>query len=714
MLLWATILSIALVAMAVGVLVLAKRHRAAASRGSPCAGETARCRPPQGVQPPADAEGGATALVAADLAETPSEMAPVTKSAQESPPSDGAGTSIAVDSEGEVVDVGMAEGRAASAEASSPKIEEEGGGEHVESGGNSMGEGPPVPGKGGSADVPGGPTEPGPKPFRDVHVDAPSDQRRKPASGASPNAATDEHALAEATSAIPEKGVPQRTPIGEPADGPDEEANDETVGSPSATATEATAEPAVPERTRDRSRTDGPIAPRQYRPPTRAPAAPRRSSTAGSGSEGPRERALPVEVRLLFEHGGFARVSLLPRREPSLPEELSVSGEGNPPTLVALQEDWYQDVAIPDLSSVLRRGLVWQGAVGDLAVRWNLSGREVYVLAPHEGLSGFVSTARLAIGEDHIVLCTEDRQLVVLDAIRLAGSPDPEILGGDACVPEGWVALKGVVPTSHVPPRNDDDILEILRPLADVEIAFDGGIRLVRNSWLAGYPPRIRLRGMAEEAGQILIDGKEVTQLDDGSFVAHGWDRPGPHEVWCHSASRSYSIEVGIDQWEAWEAYRWSHGDERYPDAARSPAICGVTVRPPVDCGGRGHSVTVPTSNRLLVGAEPGQIHLCAVRGDLRCADWVAFLLFEPVWALPADPWHCDKRTARIIPVGVQAVGSIPRGYRNRRQRLIGRWCDAILAASRKGLVLSTADERAQQLWRSYRRVARRIWRSRR
>ena len=214
--------------------------------------------------------------------------------------------------------------------------------------------------------------------------------------------------------------------------------------------------------------------------------------------------------------------------------------------------------------------------------------------------------------------------------------------------------------------------------------------------------------------GQVLIDGAEVIGLPDGTFTAPGWDRPGVHEVWCHSASKSYSIELGVDQWEAWNAYRWSHGDESYPVSARSPAICGVTVRPPADRECRDHSVTVPASNRLLVGAEPGQVRLCDVRGDLRCGECVAFLPFEPVWALPADPWHCDKRTARIIPMGDQPAGPIPVGPGSRRRGPVDQWCDAILAASRKGLLLSTADRQVRQLWRGYRRAARRIWRSRR
>ena len=507
---------------------------------------------------------------------------------------------------------------------------------------------------------------------------------------------------------------PQPAPVCEAATGTDEEAGAASAGEPSEDAKAAEPGSSASGRTRGRSRADKPVSPRQYRPPTRALTAPGTSGTATAGNGLPRERAFRMEVRLLFEHGGFARLSLLPQREPSLPEELPVSGEGDPPALLALQDEWYQDIVVPDMSSVLRRGLVWQCSIDGQAVRWSLSGREVYVLGRHNSLNGYVSKPRLEIGEDQIVLCTENRRQSVLEAVRLTGSPDPAILTCDLGVPVGWVALKGVLPKSPVPPRNDGDILEVLRPLANVEIVFDGGIRLFRTSWLAGYPPRIRLKGMAEDAGRVHIDGAEAASLSDGSFTAPGWDHPGTHEVWCHSASKSYSLEPGADGWEAWNAYRWSHGDERGQDRPQSPAICGMMVRPPEDCGGGSHSVTVPAAEPLFIGAEPGQIRLCAVRGDLRGADCMAFLTFEPVWGLPADPWRCDKRTARIVLVGGQPVGSFPRRCGNKRGQLIDEWCGAILAASRKGLLLSVADERALRLWQGYRRVARQIWRSRR
>jgi len=61
-------------------------------------------------------------------------------------------------------------------------------------------------------------------------------------------------------------------------------------------------------------------APRQYRPLARVPAALRDAPAVPPEREA-RERAMPIEVRLVFEKAGFCRVSLLPRRAEGMPTE---------------------------------------------------------------------------------------------------------------------------------------------------------------------------------------------------------------------------------------------------------------------------------------------------------------------------------------------------------------------------------------------------------
>ncbi len=459
----------------------------------------------------------------------------------------------------------------------------------------------------------------------------------------------------------------------------------------------------------------GPRTPRIYRPAPRAPAAPRGTSVDLEGGE-TRERALAIEVRLVFEKAGFCRVSLLPRRALAFPEELAVSGSGDPPELIALQDEWYQDVVLPDAGGLLRRGVEWQGALSDgRIVRWSLSGREIYVLCRHGDLNGFVSTPRLILGEEHVVLCTAERLQEVRRAIELTGSQDSTMLDGTSGMPPGWVGLRGVVPRGPVAPSPTGEILDALRPLADVEIVLEGGIRLEHITWLSGYPPRIRLRGDVGTVGKVLIDGQEAVQSPDGGYVVPGQDLPGHHQVWCPSASRSYSIREGAEDWEAWDAYTWSMGDFSADGEPTRPTICGVLVRPPRVAPKESRALVVPASNSILLGAVPGQIHTCTVRRDVRAGTCTGFPWFAPVWAIPADALLCDKRVARVLligdprPVGVQEA---PQRAGREHARRIEAWCSAILTARRKGLRTEPPGADIAALWQEYKGHAKAMWRS--
>src|SRR5262249_55150466 len=97
-----------------------------------------------------------------------------------------------------------------------------------------------------------------------------------------------------------------------------------------------------------------PRTPRQFRPTGRAPAPPQPGSRSPNAERGTRDRAMPLEVRLVFEKAGFCRVSLLPRRGAGMPSELAVEGSGSPPELLALQEEWYQDVILSDIGRLMK------------------------------------------------------------------------------------------------------------------------------------------------------------------------------------------------------------------------------------------------------------------------------------------------------------------------------------------------------------------------
>ena len=463
-----------------------------------------------------------------------------------------------------------------------------------------------------------------------------------------------------------------------------------------------------------------PRAPHQYRPVPRVRPAQLECEPA-STERTTRERALPIEVRLVFEQAGFCRISLLPRRAAGLPVKLSVAGSGEPPELLALQDEWYQDVFLANPNRLLEEGIEWVGVLPDGGqARWSLGGRELFVLARHRDLSGFVTTSRLVLGEEHVVLCVAGRLSDVRAAIDKTGSPEPALLSSDSGVPAGWVGLRGVVPRIPIAPGPIANILGALCPLAEVDVALDGGIRIDRQTWLSGFPPRIRLRGDASAVLTVVIDGHDATLGPEGGYVAPGWDDPGDHSIWCTSGSRTYTIRGGAESWEPWDAYTWSLGESGGEAKELRPAICGVLVRVPGAARTGSHTVVVPASTPVLIGAVPGEIELCMRRSDVRAGLCVGFPWFEPVWAMPANALHCDRRSARILLIGaplvVRPISLHPtprakgRHLRGPDRRLF-EWCAAIRTAANKGLQVEPPEAGLQELWQKYKRQARTLLR---
>ena len=450
----------------------------------------------------------------------------------------------------------------------------------------------------------------------------------------------------------------------------------------------------------------------KYRPPT-GTAPPTRqprplSSTDNTPSTESRNRAADIELRILFERGGYCRVSLLPKRPPALPDEISVTGPKGPIELVALQEDWYQDVEPDGLGYQLRSGVMWTHE--ETHQEWLLSGREVFVFAPGYIHRGFVSCPRLVLERNQVVACTTSKLSAVEQVLREAHCSEWTQLGEDDGVPSGWVVLRDVVPTRSVPPMANSDILNVLRPLPDIQIELEGGVRISYNTWLAGHPPLIHVYGHPEHTQRVVIDGREAELSVEGHYTVLGWDAVGNHQVWCYGSTCTYSLARCESNWKVWPAYSFHGIDSRY----RRIGICGPLVRAFVGDDSLDKDplladvIQIPPSNPVLLGPLPGDVFVAKPRRDLRGAPCIASPPFVPVWALPAQPLLCDKQVDRVLYFG-NLVEPSASSHRNGQEQ----WNRLILDAKRKGLPIDPNIPVVADLWHRYKAYARDLWKNR-
>jgi hypothetical protein len=435
--------------------------------------------------------------------------------------------------------------------------------------------------------------------------------------------------------------------------------------------------------------------PQRYRPPSQAaPRQPKtRTPTQPTSSNRQNEVLLDIRLRLTFDRFGFCRLALLPERKGQLDDEVTVRHGGIPLGLTA-QEDWYQDLEFPNIGELLRDSIEMKGKLADnRRVRWLLTARNLYVLASHQRASGFVSTTRMTLGRSHIVLCTAELQEQVEAILIQAGCTGYAKLQEADGMPTGWIGYREVAPTQSLPLEGTDAFYAI-KPAPDIEINLDGGIWLHNSVWLAGYPPKIKLLGQANTSIKVLIDGKEAQVNTEGYLITDGYDSIGQHSIYCEglSCSRTYSIEEPSESWEGWSAYKFDESE-----------ICGPLVQLTAKAANR-RPITVPMSTPLLLGAEPGQIFRCSSRS---VTQWKGFVPFDVVWALPAYPLRCNKKTARIL-----QFKAAPFSARKGDSKAALDWCNAILDASRKGLRVESNSAEAVAHWHEYKKEARKMWRA--
>ena len=251
----------------------------------------------------------------------------------------------------------------------------------------------------------------------------------------------------------------------------------------------------------------------KYRPALRTPPILKPATNSHeTESNGSRRRSLSLVARVLFDRRNRFRISLLPERNASLPEEVTVTGPNEKELWISSQDKWYEGIVPPNLGTILREGGNWEACQQDGAkVNWVVSGREIYVLARCETVSGFVSMPRLILGEEHVVLCTQSQENAVRQSLMEAGCANTNVLDSASGAPAGWILFTSVHPTIAIHHDDSAGILNVLRPVHDVEVVFRGGIRLERSSWLLGHPPQIHVRGMKDGEQAVIIDGSPAS-----------------------------------------------------------------------------------------------------------------------------------------------------------------------------------------------------------
>jgi len=305
------------------------------------------------------------------------------------------------------------------------------------------------------------------------------------------------------------------------------------------------------------------------------------------------------------------------------------------------------------------------------------------------------------LNEKQLVLCRDGNQESVCKELKAAGCVGFECASIRG-VPEGWVLFVNVCPTAAVDHEESAGIFNVLRPIQDADIYFEGGVRLTHKKWLHGHPPRIRIRGIGNQAKEVSIDDQAANLEEDGCYKTLTAFDLGRHVVFCGGATAQFEIVDGQESWERFIAYAYSID----PDSQTELSVCGPIVM------GHGEQSLVPTTNRCLIGAQPGQISICQSPYGQAADNNLAITDFPVAWALPDNPYQCNK--SRVFAKSLSAIEVVPviKSYERQKALRLRRWCDAILNASRKGLRTDPASATVEQRWVEYIKVARQIRRS--
>jgi hypothetical protein len=419
------------------------------------------------------------------------------------------------------------------------------------------------------------------------------------------------------------------------------------------------------------------------------------------------EAGLPIRLQLVFgSSGSVKKLVLIPHRVEGMPSSFEVTTvAGDRLQFSESSADSYESLAVSAFLNPLSEGMVFQARGDTQAWRWELSRRDIYVLAAGDafGLSGFVTRhrdQRLWLNTRHVVLAKESLRDQVMGALNDAGCSSPEVCdSATPGVPSGWILIRDVIPTRAVPMREEHNILNVLCPRHEIEPQFTGGIRLERSVWLAGFPPRIRFAGEMENGFRVLIDDQLSTLADDGAFVSPGWDEEGEHRLWFCDRAQTYALRTMKEEWDTWPAHKRGLGT----------AICGASTCWVDDV--RWRQFCIPARNPVLIGARPGEIFRCRIPGGAH-SDWVLTMVpFTPVWALPCGRLSKKNPAAAIELLEFkEPLNQIDESSPKLKvTSALRKWVFTVRNARRNQFILAVHGEETHALWRRYGDVAKRL-----
>jgi len=450
--------------------------------------------------------------------------------------------------------------------------------------------------------------------------------------------------------------------------------------------------------------------PSKYKPTIRTPSSTRRSrnnnpyqiNTADS-----RLRTLRMHLHISFGRRKQCKASLLPERICDLDIDVEVEGpDGNLSTWFASQDEWYSDVEPGNLGELLFNGADWKLISDTSQLNWVLSAREIYVLASSSAgtISGYVPVSRLILFERHVVLCTKRQDETVQQALSNAGCSQFGKLDESKGAPQGWVIFYDVKPSISITHDESVGLLNILRPVDNVEIILHGGIRISHSTWLKTHPPAIYIRGADIQEKEVMIDNEKAICDHSGKFTTDTWNTLGQHTIFCRGVSQSYELVEVTNEWEYFDAY--SYNLKRSKNV--SVDVCG----PAILLNSENDFISlVPYDNSCLIGAVPGQITISPRSNKLQNDEYLAVAEFPIVWALPLNPLTCNKTNSTLKLINYEHVVKEVDISTRKIARDVVLWSQAILNSSRRHLRIEPDADRSLQLWKDYKKIARKYWR---